>query len=200
MSEDRGAKGGPTSGPEGAGGDAKAAQKPPEPADAGGAPAAGGAPEHDVEQLAATAMQAVQSALGELDGDAKAQGATAGAAKGAKAGPAGRGEPSPLDLPSFKASVPGAKNDIALISDVTLQVTIELGRTRMSIEDVLQLGDGSVVELDKLAGDPVDIFVNGRQVARGEVLVLNENFCVRVSEVLEADDQTVGSRARTGGG
>ena len=57
--------------------------------------------------------------------------------------------------------------------------------TRLLVEDVLRLGEGAVVELDKLAGDPVDIYVNDRHVARGEVLVLNDNFCVRVSEILE---------------
>jgi flagellar motor switch protein FliN/FliY len=54
----------------------------------------------------------------------------------------------------------------------------------MLVEDVLRLGEGSVVELDKLAGDPVDVYVNDRAVARGEVLVLNDNFCVRISEIL----------------
>jgi flagellar motor switch protein FliN/FliY len=63
-------------------------------------------------------------------------------------------------------------------------VKIELGRTRMLVEDVLRLGEGSVVELDKLAGDPVDVYVNDRRVARGEVLVLNDNFCVRINEIL----------------
>ena len=71
------------------------------------------------------------------------------------------------------------------LSDVDLDVSIELGRTSMLVEDVLKLRDGSVVELDKLAGDPVDVFVNGRKVARGEVLVLNDNFCIRVSEVVD---------------
>ena len=74
---------------------------------------------------------------------------------------------------------------IDMLSDVELDVRIELGRTEMMVEDVLQLGTGSVVELDKLAGDPVDVFVNGRRVARGEVLVLNDNFCIRVSEVVD---------------
>jgi flagellar motor switch protein FliN len=74
---------------------------------------------------------------------------------------------------------------IALLKDVNLDVKIELGRTRMVVDDVLRLSEGAVVELDKLAGDPVDIYVNGRHIARGEVLVLNENFCVRVSEILE---------------
>ncbi len=72
---------------------------------------------------------------------------------------------------------------INLLDDVQLDVKIELGRTDMYIEDVLRLGTGSVVELDKLAGDPVDIFVNERLVARGEVLVLNDNFCVRINSI-----------------
>ena len=73
---------------------------------------------------------------------------------------------------------------IDLIRDVDLDLKIELGRTHMYLEDVLKLGKGSVVPLDKLAGDPVDIYVNGRLIARGEVLVLNDNFCVRVAELI----------------
>lgn len=79
----------------------------------------------------------------------------------------------------------GDRSEIDLLSDVHMNVRIELGRTRMFVEDVLRLGDGAVVELDKLAGDPVDVFVNDRKVARGEVLVLNDNFCVRISEILD---------------
>jgi len=71
-----------------------------------------------------------------------------------------------------------------LIRDVELDLRIELGRTQMYLEDVLKLRRGSVVPLDKLAGDPVDIFVNGRLIARGEVLVLNDSFCVRVAELI----------------
>jgi flagellar motor switch protein FliN/FliY len=73
---------------------------------------------------------------------------------------------------------------IDLIRDVELDLKIELGRTNMYLEDVLKLRKGSVVPLDKLAGDPVDIYVNGRLIARGEVLVLNDNFCVRVAELI----------------
>jgi len=71
-----------------------------------------------------------------------------------------------------------------LVRDVELTVKIELGRTRMRLEDVLRLGHGAVVELDRLAGDPVDVFVNDRLVARGEVVVLNEKFAVRLTEVV----------------
>ena len=74
------------------------------------------------------------------------------------------------------------------LQDVELDLRIELGRTELLIEDVMRLGEGSVVQLDKLAGDPVDILVNGRLIARGEVLVLNDNFCVRVAEILTPEE------------
>lgn len=93
-----------------------------------------------------------------------------------------------IQLPDFdpQAQDPEqASATLALLHDVDLNVKIELGRTRMYIEDVLRLNENSVIELDKAAGDPVDIFVNDRHVARGEVLVLNENFCVRISEIIQ---------------
>jgi len=82
------------------------------------------------------------------------------------------------------APASGENATLDLIRDVELDVKIELGRTHMYLEDVLKLRRGSVVPLDKLAGDPVDIYVNGRLIARGEVLVLNDNFCVRVAELI----------------
>jgi flagellar motor switch protein FliN/FliY len=91
----------------------------------------------------------------------------------------------PFKLPEFAST--SATTDAAtldLIRDVELDLRIELGRTHMHLEEVLKLAKGSVVTLDKLAGDPVDIFVNGRLIARGEVLILNENFCVRVAELM----------------
>ncbi|HSU69149.1 MAG TPA: flagellar motor switch protein FliN [Tepidisphaeraceae bacterium] len=88
-------------------------------------------------------------------------------------------------LPNFQQVMKDAQvSSIDLLRDVELNVKIELGRSRMLVEDVLKLSEGSVVELDKLAGDPVDVFVNDRLVARGEVLVLNDNFCVRVNEIV----------------
>jgi flagellar motor switch protein FliN len=74
-----------------------------------------------------------------------------------------------------------------LLRDVQLDLKIELGRTHMQLEDVLRLKHGAVVTLDKLAGDPVDIYANGRLIARGEVLVLNDNFCVRVAELITTE-------------
>lgn len=77
---------------------------------------------------------------------------------------------------------------LELMRDVQLDMTIELGRTHMHLEDILKLKQGAVVPLDKLAGDPADIFVNGRLVARGEILVLNDNFCIRVAELIEGEN------------
>lgn len=94
---------------------------------------------------------------------------------------------SAISLPDFAGSEGSPANaaSLSLLRDVNLQVKVELGRTRMYVEDVLRLNEDSVIELDKLAGDPVDIYVNDRHVARGEVLVVNDNFCVRVSEIIE---------------
>ena len=89
-----------------------------------------------------------------------------------------------------------SERGIDLLGDVDLDVSIELGRTEMLVEDVLKLQSGSVVELDKLAGDPVDVYVNGRLVARGEVLVLNDNFCIRVSEIVaDLEEQAITARS-----
>jgi flagellar motor switch protein FliN len=90
------------------------------------------------------------------------------------------------DLSGTSAANEAASLD--LLRDVQLDLKIELGRTQMHLEDVLRLKQGAVVALDKLAGDPVDIYANGRLIARGEVLVLNDNFCVRVAELIAGDD------------
>jgi len=94
---------------------------------------------------------------------------------------------SQFDLPAFQQAITDSQaSSIDLLRDVELNVKIELGRSQMLVEDVLKLNEGAVVELDKLAGDPVDVFVNDRLVARGEVLVLNDNFCVRVNEIVQS--------------
>jgi flagellar motor switch protein FliN/FliY len=90
-----------------------------------------------------------------------------------------------FQFPEFGGTVPSTEHaTLDQISEVDLDVKIELGRTYMYLEDILKLRRGSVVPLDKIAGDTVDIYVNGRLLARGEVLVMNENFCVRVAELL----------------
>ncbi len=83
-----------------------------------------------------------------------------------------------------------ASGDIQMLKDIPLEVRIELGRSRLYLADVLKLKIGSLVELDKLAGDPVDIVVNDKLVARGEVLVLNDNFCVRITDVFNPEERS----------
>jgi flagellar motor switch protein FliN/FliY len=75
-------------------------------------------------------------------------------------------------------------DNINFILDIPLQLSVELGRTRMIINDLLQLGQGSVVELEKLAGEPLDILVNNKLVARGEVVVVNEKFGIRLTDII----------------
>ena len=102
------------------------------------------------------------------------------------------GEPADADFPDLGAGGPspeGVEGTFDLLGDVRLRARIELGRRQMYVEDILKLNEGSVVELDKLAGDPVEILVNDVLVALGEVLVLNDYFCVRVTEVLSPKDR-----------
>lgn len=136
-----------------------------QPADPQTAPAK----DDDVELLLAQAEEALRSI------DAPDQGDGEGLA--------------PFELKDLTGSRPNTqKASLSLLRDVELDLRIELGRTHMYLEDVLQLRKGTVVALDKLAGDPVDIFVNGRLVARGEILVLNDNFCVRVADLVSGEE------------
>jgi len=82
--------------------------------------------------------------------------------------------------------------NLEFILDVALQVTVEVGRTRMTIQDLLRLGQGSVVELEKLAGEPLDIFINGKQVARGEAVIVNDKFGVRLTDIISPEDRIEG--------
>ena len=82
-----------------------------------------------------------------------------------------------------------AKNNIDLLLDVKMPVAIELGRTELSIAELLNLGPGSVVELNKLAGEPVDVLVNNKIIARGEVVVVDESFGVRVTQLLSPQER-----------
>lgn len=97
--------------------------------------------------------------------------------------------------PLAPSAPPAAQSGLDLILDVPLKVTVELGRTRMQIRDVLELGKGSVVELDKLAGEPVDLLVNGKLIARGEVVVIDENFGVRVTDIVSPAERFSSFRA-----
>ena len=99
---------------------------------------------------------------------------------------------SPLELSDLSvADLQVDTKKVTMLNDVNLRVKLQLGKTKMLVEDILNLGEGSVVELDKLAGDPIDVLVNDRLIARGEVLVLNDNFCVRINEVLTHDPHRI---------
>ncbi|HZN94648.1 MAG TPA: flagellar motor switch protein FliN [Myxococcales bacterium] len=76
-----------------------------------------------------------------------------------------------------------------LLLDVPLDVTVELGRARMSIHDLLSLSPGSVIELDKMAGEPLDIVVNGRLIARGEAVVVNDRFGIRITDIVSKSER-----------
>ncbi len=95
---------------------------------------------------------------------------------------------APFELRDFSGTPASTeKASLDLLREIELDLKIELGRANLNLENVLKLRAGSVVPLDKLAGDPVDIYVNGRLIARGEVLVLNDNFCVRVAELVAGE-------------
>jgi flagellar motor switch protein FliN/FliY len=81
--------------------------------------------------------------------------------------------------------------ELEFILDLPLQVTVELGRTRMVVNDLLQLAQGSIVELEKTAGDPLEILVNDKLIARGEVVAVNEKFGIRVTEIISPTDRIV---------
>ncbi|HID16483.1 MAG TPA: flagellar motor switch protein FliN, partial [Candidatus Atribacteria bacterium] len=76
-----------------------------------------------------------------------------------------------------------------LLLDVPLEVTVELGRTTMLLKDILELGTGSVIELEKLAGEPVEIMVNNKLIAKGEVVIIDENFGVRITKIISPEER-----------
>jgi flagellar motor switch protein FliN/FliY len=92
------------------------------------------------------------------------------------------------DMPEVNET-PLDKKNLDFILDIPLQVTVELGRTKMLVKDILQLNQGAVVELTKLAGEPLDIFVNSKLVARGEAVVVNEKFGVRLVDIVSPNER-----------
>ena len=86
-------------------------------------------------------------------------------------------------------SVPAAGNDINMILDIPVHLTVELGRTRIPIKHILQLAQGSVVELEAMAGEPMDVLVNGYLIAQGEVVVVNEKFGIRLTDIVTPSER-----------
>ncbi len=103
------------------------------------------------------------------------------------AGDSGQKDVKSVDFPQFEATEGGQPaGDINMLMDVPMEVSVELGRARLRVKEILDLGAGSIIELERLAGEPVDLLINGRLVARGEVVVIDENFGVRVTSVVSA--------------
>jgi flagellar motor switch protein FliN len=97
---------------------------------------------------------------------------------------------SPASFQNFSPSVSNtAGNDINMILDIPVQLTVELGRTRVPIKHILQLAHGSVVELEALAGEPMDVLVNGYLIAQGEVVVVNDKFGIRLTDIVTPSER-----------
>ena len=99
---------------------------------------------------------------------------------------------SAASFTNFSGSSPalnGAGNDLNMILDIPVQLTVELGRTRIPIKHILQLAQGSVVELEALAGEPMDVLVNGYLIAQGEVVVVNEKFGIRLTDIVTPSER-----------
>ena len=119
--------------------------------------------------------------------------------KGVEGVAAAAGEVAEAASAAVSGSTPqqGAKKGtnnrtLEFLMDVALQVSVEVGRARMTINDLLQMGPGSVVELEKLAGEPLDIFINGKAVARGEAVIVNEKFGVRLTDIMSPEERVDG--------
>ena len=94
-----------------------------------------------------------------------------------------------LFQPLSKVEAPSTRNDIDMILDIPVQMTVELGRTKIAIRNLLQLAQGSVVELDGLAGDGMDVLVNGCLIAQGEVVVVNDKFGIRLTDIITPSER-----------
>jgi len=98
---------------------------------------------------------------------------------------------APANFTNFASTegMTGAGNDLNMILDIPVQLTVELGRTRIPIKHILQLAQGSVVELDALAGEPMDVLVNGFLIAQGEVVVVNDKFGIRLTDIVTPSER-----------
>lgn len=123
-------------------------------------------------------QSAPQAASFDMDFGAPAAGGGMGGASGVSV--------NPINFPSLQQSGSSSQlpPNLELLLDVQMALTVELGRTKKYVKEILSLGEGSIIELDKLAGEPVDLLVNGKLIARGEVVVIDENFGVRVTDIV----------------
>ncbi|MEP6571533.1 MAG: flagellar motor switch protein FliN [Gemmatimonadota bacterium] len=104
-------------------------------------------------------------------------------------GGAGKGAPKVADLSELAVGArAGAPSSLDTLLDVSLPVAIEFGRTNMTVQEVLELGSGSVIQLDRMVGEPIDIFISDRKLAEGEVVVIGEHFGVRITRIISSPD------------
>ncbi|HMW54918.1 MAG TPA: flagellar motor switch protein FliN [Accumulibacter sp.] len=108
----------------------------------------------------------------------------------AEAAPAARAQPANI-FPSFDDSdhKTSMMNELDMILDIPVQISVELGRTKITIKNLLQLAHGSVVELDAMAGEPLNVFVNGTLIAQGEVVVVNDKFGIRLTDIVTPSER-----------
>jgi flagellar motor switch protein FliN len=159
--------------------------------DAGAEPAqayAQGAPQQAPRPERRAAQQQSASALGGQQGYQQTFGqAFGGPAQGPAMAPP---NVQPIQFANLQpVAMGGEQGNIGLLMDVYMEMTVERGRTRKRIKDILGIGEGTIIELDKLAGEPVDILVNHKLIAKGEVVVIDENFGVRVTEIVSQIDR-----------
>jgi len=167
------------------------------PAEEGGEPAgkegpeevASEAPEEATAEADETVTEDVWAeALKEAEGEGESDTAPP-APEAQESGPASVDNAKPADFAELKDRGTGSLADMEMILDIPVTVSVELGRSVMIIKDILQLGQGSVVELEKIAGEPMEILVNNRLVARGEVVMVNERFGVRLTDIISPSER-----------
>ena len=117
--------------------------------------------------------------------------AASSASAAAAPSPSASSAPAANIFPSFDSeeSASGLMNELDMILDIPVQITVELGRTKISIKNLLQLAHGSVVELDAMAGEPMDVLVNGTLIAQGEVVVVNDRFGIRLTDIVSSTER-----------
>ncbi|MBV2181197.1 MAG: flagellar motor switch protein FliN [Castellaniella sp.] len=160
-------------------------------------PTQSGSPSSNTEDDWAAALAEQQSAhdqptqaagLGAEDDWAAALAEQTAASQPAAGAPAAQAASAQVFQP-LMGQAGDSDSDIDMIMDIPVQLSVELGRTRLTIKNILQLGQGSVVELDGLAGEPMDIFVNGYLIAQGEVVVVDEKYGIRVTDIITPSDR-----------
>lgn len=134
----------------------------------------------DEDRLANEWAAALDESRGGVDGGKSASAAPPSVAPAAFAD---------FSAPAGAAASAGAGNDINMILDIPVQLTVELGRTKIPIRNILQLAQGSVVELDTMAGEPMDVLVNGFLIAQGEVVVVNDRFGIRLTDIVTPSER-----------